>query len=144
MRAALEKGGAAVLYNSAAKVAVRGQRVQLVGLSDHWAGEIDTAQAYAEAGAELPTVLLEHNPDAKDFIDSRLRWHLMLSGHTHGGQFRTLSGHAPYAPVNDYRYVEGLKPWGSRWIHVTRGVGNVGGIRLNCRPQVSVVDLVAA
>lgn len=26
-------------------------------------------------------------------------------------------------------------------IHVSPGVGNVGGMRINCRPEISVLDL---
>jgi hypothetical protein len=44
-----------------------------------------------------------------------------------------------FAPVMDKRYVAGLGNWGSRQIHVTRGVGNVGGVRFGCRPEVSLL-----
>jgi predicted MPP superfamily phosphohydrolase len=46
-----------------------------------------------------------------------------------------------YAPVADMRYVAGLKPWGVRQIHVTRGVGSLGGVRFRCRPEVSLLVL---
>ena len=70
-------------------------------------------------------------------------WHLMLSGHTHGGQIVVpVLGLSP-APVDDKRYVKGLKPWNGRLIHVSAGVGNIDGVRFNCRPQVNVLDLVA-
>ncbi len=38
--------------------------------------------------------------------------------------------------------VAGLYPWKNRQIHITRGVGNLHGVRFNCRPEVSVIDLV--
>jgi predicted MPP superfamily phosphohydrolase len=47
----------------------------------------------------------------------------------------------PFRSVEDMRYLAGLKPWGSRQIHVTRGVGNLLGVRLNCRPEVSLLEV---
>ena len=68
----------------------------------------------------------------------------MLSGHTHGGQVvMPITGANP-APVSDRRYVEGLKPWRDRWIHVSRGVGSIKGVRFNCRPEVTLLRLVCS
>jgi predicted MPP superfamily phosphohydrolase len=50
---------------------------------------------------------------------------------------------SPWAPVADHRYLSGLKRWRDRWIHVSTGVGSAGGIRLNCRPEVTALDLLA-
>ena len=68
-------------------------------------------------------------------------WDLMLSGHTHGGQIIVPLYGAPFHAVSDRRYMAGLKPWGSRQIHVTRGVGNLLGVRFNCRPEVSLLEV---
>ena len=62
----------------------------------------------------------------------------MLCGHTHGGQFKIpFLNWTPFAPVQDHSMVEGLHSWKKRQIHITRGVGNLWGVRLNCRPEVS-------
>ena len=63
----------------------------------------------------------------------------MLSGHTHGGQVIVPVYGPRYAPVIDKNYVAGLKPWRDRRIHMTRGVGNLGGVRFRCRPEVSLL-----
>lgn len=66
----------------------------------------------------------------------------MLSGHTHGGQIVVpLLGWRPFAPVRDLRYVEGLHEWSGRQIYTTRGVGNLHGLRFNCPPEVSVLEV---
>ena len=90
--------------------------------------------------AGLPTVVLSHNPDTKDDLGA-YPWHLMLSGHTHGGQVIVPLYGPPIIPVRDRRYLAGLKPWGQRQIHVSRGVGNIMGVRFGCRPEVAVLDL---
>ena len=68
-------------------------------------------------------------------------WDLMLSGHTHGGQLWIPFIGAPFAPVRDKRFVKGLVRWQNRWVHVTKGVGNLHGMRLNCPPEVSLLTL---
>lgn len=143
LRRLLADADVELLHNRHAVVEVGRQPVALVGVGDLWARDIDVA-AFGGVAADLPALLLAHNPDAKDPLAAE-RWDLMLSGHTHGGQLRVpFTGETPYAPVRDHRFVEGLHAWGGRQLHVTRGVGCVGPARLNCRPEVSLLRLVPA
>lgn len=48
----------------------------------------------------------------------------------------------PFVPVADKRYVAGLNAFGERQIYTTRGVGNLHGLRLNCRPEVTMLELI--
>lgn len=45
----------------------------------------------------------------------------------------------PIVPVIDTRYAVGLHAYQNRWIHTTRGVENIIGIRVNCRPELSLL-----
>ena len=97
--------------------------------------------AFRAADSKVPAVLLSHNPDTKEGVASR-HWELMLSGHTHGGQLRVpWLGATPFAPVRDKRFVAGLHRWNDRWIHITKGIGNVYGMRINCPPEISFLTL---
>jgi hypothetical protein len=136
----LEDARIELLHNRSAQVRVRDTGLNLVGVGDLWNQEIAPRRAFSGAVAGQPTVLLAHNPDTKDLV-GHFPWELMLSGHTHGGQVIVPFEGPRYAPVEDKRYVAGLKPWGSRQIHVTRGVGNIGGVRFACRPEVSLLAL---
>jgi hypothetical protein len=49
-----------------------------------------------------------------------------------------------YAPVEDLRFVAGLHAWDGRQIYTTRGIGNVGGVRFRCRPEITVLDVALA
>lgn len=136
----LESAGVELLHNRSKIIEAQGEPLTLVGVGDLWSNEVDARRAFSNVDGETPTVLLAHNPDTKDVL-RRYPWDLMLSGHTHGGQVIIPFEGERYAPVRDKRYVSGLKPWGSRMIHVTRGVGNLGGVRFRCRPEASVLSV---
>ncbi len=136
----LADSGVRLLHNRAERVRVNGAALSLVGTGDLWSEEIDADAAFSGAEPGLPTVLLAHNPDSKELLRDR-HWNVMLSGHTHGGQVIIPFEGPQFAPVEDKRYVAGLGRWGAREIFVTRGVGNLGGVRFLCRPEVSLLTL---
>lgn len=143
VRALLAASKIPVLHNRSEVVRVRGQRLRFAGVPDLWSGEVDGAAAFAEVAGDDPAIVLAHNPDTKDALANR-PWDLMLSGHTHGGQVVLPLVGARFVPVRDKRFIAGLKPWNGRQVYITRGVGNVHGIRVNCRPEVTVLDLESA
>ncbi len=136
----LQRSGLTLLHNTATTVRVREWKLNLVGVGDLWSGSFNPARAFRSPLAPQPTVLLSHNPDTKDALLAH-PWDLMLSGHTHGGQLRLPLLGTPFAPVQDKRFVEGLHRWNNRWLHITKGVGNVLGLRINCPPEVSFLTL---
>jgi len=141
VRDMLKQAGITLLHNSARGVKIKGRALNLVGLGDVWNREFEPEPAFSntpEPGA--PTVVLSHNPDTKDQL-TNYDWQLLLCGHTHGGQLYVPGLGAPFAPVRDKRYVRGLHHWNERWLHITKGVGNLHGVRLNCRPEVSILTL---
>jgi predicted MPP superfamily phosphohydrolase len=123
-------------------VRLKNWNLNLVGLGDLWAGDfkVDTAFSRVPPNADA-TIVLSHNPDTKERLKP-YPWHLLLCGHTHGGQIWLPLIGAPFAPVDDKRFIKGLHQWEGRWIHITKGIGNVHGMRFNCRPEVSLLTLV--
>ena len=142
VRKLLRDSNASLLDNRSEVVRVRDQSVRFAGVGDLWSEDVHGDLAFADVRAEDPAILLAHNPDTKDVLADR-PWDLMLSGHTHGGQVVLPFVGERFVPVRDKRFIAGLKPWNGRQIYVTRGVGNVRGVRVNCRPEVTVLDLVA-
>lgn len=138
----LARAGIPLLRNASAELTLRGRRVQLIGIGDLWTGECQPGPVFRSLAprAGALRLVLSHNPDAKDIFLGH-DWDLMLCGHTHGGQLRLPLIGTPFAPVRDKNYVAGLLPWQERLIHVTRGVGNLHGLRFNCRPEVSLLEL---
>jgi predicted MPP superfamily phosphohydrolase len=129
-----------LLQNCSSYFARGDWELNLVGVGDLWSGPFEPDVAFAGLRDKSPVLLLAHNPDSKDELISQ-RWDLMLAGHTHGGQFRMPWIGTPFAPVKDKRFVAGLHRWNDRWLHVTKGIGNVLGMRINCPPEVSFLTL---
>ncbi len=135
-----------VLENERKEIYLKGQNIDVAGLGDLWSKEcrphicLERLSA-PERNPGRPVLLLNHNPDAKDAL-KEYRWDMMLSGHTHGGQFKVpFENDAPFAPVKDRTMIDGTFPWKGRIIHITRGVGNLYGVRLNCRPEISLLKV---
>ena len=138
----LEESGCTLLHNRSVVHAVGQQQVRLLGVGDLWSRECRPEEAYREVteDEQLATIVLSHNPDAKkEFSD--FHWDVMLCGHTHGGQMRIPFIGTPFAPIVDRNFVEGLRKWRGRWIYVTRGVGNLYGLRINCPPEISILTV---
>jgi len=146
IRKLLRAAGIIVLENQKKEIHVRGQRLDIVGLGDLWSNQCLPNQClkkleYGKKTQRNPIVLLNHNPDAKEVL-ARYDWDLMLSGHTHGGQLIIpFENYAPLAPVKDRSMTHGLHGWKGRVIHISRGIGNVYGVRLNCRPEVTLLEV---
>ena len=135
-----------VLENERQEIYLKGQPIDLVGLGDLWSKNC-LPQSCLERistpskSTQKPVFLLNHNPDAKEAL-VEYKWDMMLSGHTHGGQFKVpIQKDTPFAPVLDKSMVDGAFSWKGRIIHITRGVGNLYGVRLNCRPEISLLKV---
>lgn len=143
----LAQGKVRLLVNQKIDLRLQGIPLHLVGVGDLWSDECHPSLCLTHRSKQPPrhpVILLCHNPDAKDILKQYF-WNLMLAGHTHGGQFVVpFTKFAPFAPVVDDTIVEGLHRWDKwRHIHVTRGVGNLYGFRFNCRPEISLIELVS-
>lgn len=68
--------------------------------------------------------------------------HLMLSGHTHGGQVKLPFLTRLKLPILGRKYVEGHFTVGSMQLYVNRGIGTVGiPFRLACPPEITLMTL---
>jgi len=143
VRNLLSKSGVELLHNRATSIQIKDWNLRLVGLGDWWAKEFDPGMAFADAvpNQNETVIVLSHNPDTKEMLKS-YAWDALTCGHTHGGQFYLPLIGTPFAPVRDKRFVKGLHRWEGRWLYVTKGVGNLLGVRFNCRPEVSLLTLV--
>jgi predicted MPP superfamily phosphohydrolase len=89
-------------------------------------------------------LLLSHSPDQYPWARKH-NVHLMLAGHTHGGQGRLPLGGPVLSPsFHGSRWSSGdfYKP--PTTLHVSRGLGGTHLLRINCRPQLSLLTLQQA
>ena len=142
VRGLLRAANIPVLHNRSEVVRVRDQSIRFAGVADLWSEHLHGDLAFADVPVDDPAIVLAHNPDTKDRL-AKQPWDLMLSGHTHGGQVVLPMLGARFVPIRDKRFVAGLKQWNGRQVYVTRGVGSIHGVRVNCRPEVTVLDLVS-
>ncbi len=95
--------------------------------------------------AEGYTILLSHRPELFDtYAENNVD--LVFAGHYHGGQFRIPFMGGVIAPGAGLfpEYAEGTFTENNTTMVVSRGVGNsVIPIRINNRPEIVVVELVA-
>lgn len=138
----LTRAGLSWLHNRAVATTVRGRRIHLVGVGDWWSRQclpLLAFRGFAPPPGE-PIFALSHNPDSKDALLPH-PWHVLLSGHTHGGQCGLPFIGRACAPVRDKRYISGAHRYEGRWLHITRGVGNLHGVRIFCRPEISLLTV---
>jgi predicted MPP superfamily phosphohydrolase len=140
----IRQAGIPVLRNESVGVRINGEVLPVVGLGDLWEEGVDVSRAFAGVDAPFALVLM-HNPD---FFE---RWpqpgaHLILAGHTHGGQVNIPLLGPPIVPSNfGAKYAQGLFQRGDTQMYVSRGVGMIyPPVRFNCPPEIVVCHLQSA
>jgi predicted MPP superfamily phosphohydrolase len=133
-----------VLSNRSTVLEAKGQRLFVVGVDDPVTRRARLDEALQRTGQGDVRLLLCHSPQlfpqaTRHGID------LMLSGHTHGGQFRLPFLGACYVPALGIfpRWDYGRFSSGRTTLIVSGGLGeSCVPIRVNIRPEMSLITLV--
>ncbi|OGQ11200.1 MAG: phosphatase [Deltaproteobacteria bacterium RBG_16_71_12] len=121
----LTKAGAEVLRNQHTTVAVRGERLQIVGLDDAYTGHADAHRATRGLDPALPSIGLSHIAEEADLL-WLLGVPLVFSGHTHAGQVTVAGLHElAIGRWGGHKYVHGLygERRGGGAVYVGAGIG---------------------
>ena len=140
----LESIGVQVLKNEAIPLQKEGQHLYVVGVDDYWESSYNLIRALHGIPADGCRILLSHNPDVNENIESLgERIDFIISGHTHGGQVVLPLVGAPYLPSPfGQKYRSGLVRDGERQTYVSRGLGLFFvPARINSPPDVTVLTL---
>ena len=116
--------GFTVLQNEMTELQVGGQSIEVVGLGDIRVDRVDWELAGAQVPPGVFRLLLSHNPDVL-LNPERLQYHLLLSGHTHGGQicFPGIGSLVTSTRIGR-KYDKGVfKINDSQYVFITRGIG---------------------
>jgi uncharacterized protein len=144
---AAKAAGAKVLRNDGFVIGDEKDGLAMLGVEDVWAKRTDPSQgpdldkAISRVPADLPRVLLCHNPVY--FPEAAGKVALQLSGHTHGGQIN-LGPMRPGDIVLPYGYVRGSYERNGSQLYVNRGFGTAGPpARIGSPPEITRVVLVS-
>lgn len=136
------------LTNARAVIEAGGRTVEVVGVDDPHLKRDRLAVADPPARADAALHLgLVHAPEPR-VLDrfERSGFDLLLCGHTHGGQLRVPGFGALVTNCGiDRARARGLHRYGRAWLHVSAGLGTspYAPVRFACRPEASVIDVVA-
>ena len=142
-----------------------GEELAIAGLPDFWSPEFKPAAVLEQIPADLPRIILSHNPDSAKVL-KRWRVDLQLSGHTHGGQIvipnygplisilpkirqrlpRQLRNHLPYIRncakvTRHWSWSQGWHQVGRNQLYINRGLGSYFPGRINCPPELTLITL---
>jgi predicted MPP superfamily phosphohydrolase len=139
----LEQAGIKVLSNENLLLFEDNKQIRVTGLEDLW-GYTGQFADNLFADSEIPTIILEHNPDI--ILDPRSATaDLVVSGHTHGGQVRLpiIGAIAPLPTKLGRDFDRGLFNYAdSSQLFITRGAGEMGPrARLFNRPEIAVLEV---
>lgn len=135
-----------VLLNETLAIERGGQRLYLAGIDDaHYYQLHDIDKVAAEIPEGAPALLLSHTPEVyRHAADAGFT--AMVCGHTHGGQICLPGGIALFWDARCPRRLA-AGPWrhGELLGYTSVGTGSsVVAARLNCRPEVTIHELVAS
>lgn len=140
IRKEIEKFGWLDLAGKTHMVSHEGKTLALGGSEMPWMGEHPD---FSETSNDAFCLLVCHSPDYFNWA-AQQNVDLMLSGHNHGGQIRFPVIGPIYAPSwYGVKYASGDYQKGSTLLHVSRGVSACHPVRLNCRPEITILELVS-
>jgi hypothetical protein len=140
------KMGYKVMMNEHTTIARNGATIVLAGVADYSAGAFvpqhatDPKKAIDGAPVDAVKILMAHQPRSF-YVAESLGYDLILSGHTHGGQFFPWN----LAATIGQPYIKGLHNRNGTWIYVSKGTGYWGPpVRLGARSEITVFTLTNA
>ncbi len=146
LRGVMAKAGFGLLVNESARIAVGGGTLYIGGVDEHKHGAPRSKGLYPDRPApDTYRVLLSHYPCLPDSMPD-----LMLSGHTHGGQFNAL-GLTPFSIGFERLFrrdirslaVSGVHDIGGMKLLVSKGVGASRlQLRAGVRPEIDLIRFV--
>jgi predicted MPP superfamily phosphohydrolase len=145
MATALDAAGVTMLVNDHATLETDGEQLHLIGVDDcHCYHSGDWDEATAGMNRDGFRLVLSHSPE----FMRKLKYgeaHMMISGHTHGGQICLPNGVPIVTGASVPRHcVKGRWKYHHMTGYTSRGVGASGvPVRFNCPGEVTLLTLKA-
>ncbi|MDH3598794.1 MAG: metallophosphoesterase [Candidatus Tectomicrobia bacterium] len=142
----LEAMGIRMLLNEAVALERGGETIYLAGIDDpHYYKADNVEQARERIPPEAISILLSHSPEIYRRA-SQAGFHVLLCGHTHGGQICLPGGWAmTYNAQCPRKLCAGAWRYQQMLGYTSVGVGvSLVDVRFNCRPEITLHHLQAA
>jgi uncharacterized protein len=144
IRTAIKQAGIVLLENTIYTIHRDLATLHVAGVGDVFAGQDKLDRVMAQLPATGAAIMLAHEPDFADETAATGRFGLQLSGHSHGGQIR-IPFYDGYLPELARNYPLGRYQVKNMVQYTSRGIGTIKlRARFNCRPEISVFNLVAS
>jgi uncharacterized protein len=139
---ALQDHGITVLNHNSCSMRFQNHSIDIIGVPDAHVTSAETYSLLTGLSPDKPTIVLVHDPVW--FAHLPAGPHLMLAGHTHGGQIRLpgigIVRNATKAPL---RWSHGLIEESGQYLYVTSGIGTSGlPVRWGVPPEFAVLDML--
>ena len=133
-----------VLINEHRLISLHGASIVVAGVTDPTGAQFlprthtpNPQSAIEGAPSDSIKILLAHQPKAV-YDAQPLGFDLLISGHTHGGQFFPWNLIAALGQP----YIKGLHNHNGTWVYVSKGTGYWGPpVRLGARSEITVISL---
>jgi uncharacterized protein len=144
IRQALKQAGVILLENNFDTIERNRATLHIAGVGDVFAGLDRIDEIMAKLPSTGAAIILAHEPDFADTSAATGRFGLQLSGHSHGGQVR-VPFYRGFRPTLARKYTMGRYQVGNMVQYTNRGIGTIKiRARFNCRPEISVFNLVSS
>jgi len=135
--------GVHTLANNIQKINIGSDILYFAGLDD----VMEEKERIEDVIPMLPegacAILMVHEPDFADTADATGRFDLQISGHSHGGQVNLPFMEKPYYPDLAQKYPKGIYKLKNMYQYTNRGIGmSPPFVRFNCRPEITIYQLV--
>ena len=140
VRKYLRKAGFICLSDQWFSVEFKGCKIGVFGTGYPW---FSTKLPDTSSGDYGIKILLTHSPD-EFFWAAKNNFNLMFCGHVHGGQI-ALPFFGPLLIPSKFgrRFGGGFFSHGGMIMHVSRGLAGSFPLRINCKPEVTILSLVS-
>jgi uncharacterized protein len=138
-----------LLINESTQILTKNSALQLAGTDNtgHKQNYADFNTTIKNCNPDEPIILLCHDPTNWDkSVKSSTKIDLMLSGHTHGGQFGIETSGNMIAPAQvAYKQFAGLYEFNNQYLYINRGIGTTGPpLRVGINPEITEIILKTA
>jgi len=139
-----------LLLNDSRFIEKNGERIAIIGVENWGRGPFKKAGDLKKATENINKndfkILMSHDPShwEDEVISDEYKYHLTLSGHTHGMQFGIeIPGWIKWSPIKwRYKYWAGIYKELDQYINVNRGFGYLGYPgRVGIWPEITVIEL---